>query len=381
MKYSVLALSLATLLMVGCSSKSDVVKVDTKPVKLQKLETVQATLQPLAAYNVSSKNKSDTLKLRVQSENGVDFVVDPKGQVTAYQAKQKLWQTQVAKKVNLTAGVEVADGIVVVASNKGEIFALDQKSGDIVWTAKVNSSIVTPSLILQNRVITIANDGTVYAHSVKNGKQMWAYKLPNGQFSLRGQAMPVSADGRSIAVGTTNGHVFIIDGISGVPLIQRRVAVSDGRSEVQRLIDIDGEPVLVGSLMVTTSYQGQLTVTDLNTQSILWTEKASSNKRAAVNQRQITVSTSDGTLNTYDLMTGQSLWSNSDLLRRKLSNPVILNDIIVVGDLDGFLHLIEPTTGKIIGREKTKGAVSHLYVDDNKLYVSTADGALTVWAR
>lgn len=378
---SLLAVSVASVLLVACSSKKDVVKVDTKPVKLMKLEQVEAGLTQIASYNVASSAKADVLRLRVQSENGIDFVVSPKGEVTAYQGKQKLWQNKVVKKASLTAGVEVAEGIVIVASEKGDIFALSQQTGEIIWTKNVASSIIAPSLILNGRVLTIANDGTVYAHSVSDGQQLWAYKLPANKFSLRGQPAPVSADGRSIVVGTTNGYIFVIDSVSGVPVIQRRVAVSDGRSEIGRLVDVDGEPVLVGALMGTTSYQGQLTVTDLNTQRIVWTEDVSSNKSPATDGEQIVVSKANGQVASYHLASGRALWQTEDLLNRRLSNPVFFNGYLVVGDLDGVLHLIQPQTGKIVGREKTKGAISHLYVDDNKLYVSTRTGTFSVWTR
>lgn len=378
-KYTLLTISLMALLAVGCGSKNEN-KADTKPVKLVKLEQTKAQLREVTHYNVSASTKSDVLRLRVQSEQGVDFVINPKGVVSAYQGKQRLWETRVSKQ-GLTAGVEVAEGYVIVANSKGLLFALHQQSGQIAWQAQLGSAVLAPSLIQQGRVITLANDGTVYAHNLQNGQQLWAYKLPNGQFSLRGQAAPISADGRSVIVSATNGYIYVLDGVSGLPLIQRRVALSDGRSEITRLVDVDGEPILIGSLLITTSYQGQVTATDLNQQRVVWSVNASSNKAAATDGEKIFVSHSDGKLSAYDLVSGRELWVNQHLLRRQLSNPVMFNGQLVVGDLEGVLHIINPETGEFMGREKTKGAVSLLYVDDQKLYVSTRKGTLSVWTR
>ncbi len=381
MKFTLLSLSLVAVMMAGCASKNgDVPKVDTKPVKLVKLEKVHSQLRQISQYNVAEPKKSDVLRLRVQTENGVDFVVNPKGVVEAYQGKQRIWQTKVGQH-GLSAGVEVAEGIVVVANLKGDIFALSQKDGQLLWQVNVASSILTPSLIQQGRVITLANDGTVYAHAVQNGQQQWAYKLPNAKFSLRGQAAPVSADGRSFVVTSNNGYVYVIDGVSGLPLIQRRVAVTDGRSEINRLIDIDGEPLMMGSLLITIGYQSQLTVTDLNTQRVLWSENVSSNKSVTTDGDKIFVSKSNGQVSAYNLASGRELWTNDQLLRRQLSNPVMLDGELIVGDLDGYLHIINPETGAFVGREQTKGAISQLYVDQQKLYVSTRKGILSVWTR
>lgn len=376
-KYTVLALMVASLGLTACG-KDDVVKADTKPAKLIKLEQNQVALQKVAQYSVSSVNKADRLRLRIESEQGIDYVIDPKGKVSAYQGKNRLWETKVTKR-GLSAGVRVTDGLAVVANLKGELFALDAQTGRLVWQAQLGSSVIAPSLIQMGRVITISNDGTVYAHDVKSGQQLWAYQLPSNQFGLRGQAAPISADGRSVVVTGSNGYIVVLDGISGMPLIQRRVAVSEGKSEINRMIDIDGEPLLIGSLLVTVSYQGQLTVTDLNQQRTLWSEDVSSSQSAATDQEKIYVSRSNGYLTAYDVVSGRVIWSNEQLANRRLSNPVLLDGRLIVGDLDGVLHIINPESGEIIGRSSTKGAVSYLYVDDNKLYASTNKGEFSVW--
>lgn len=376
-KHTLLAITLASLTLTACG-KNDTVKVDNKPAKLVKLEQQQKQLSLVADYNVSAVHKAQALRLRIESEQGIDFVINPKGIVTAYKGKSRLWETKVSKR-GLSAGVEVAEGVVAVANLKGELFALDANNGQILWRAELGSSVLAPSLIQMGRVITITNDGTVYAHDVKSGQQLWAYKLPHNQFGLRGQAAPISADGRSVVVTGSNGHIVVIDGVSGMAMIQRRVAVSDGRSEINRVIDIDGEPLLIGSLLITTSYQGQLTVTDLNQQRTLWSEDVSSRQSPASDQEKVYVSRSNGYLTAYDLVSGRVIWSNEQLANRKLSNPVLLDGYIIVGDLEGVLHIVNPESGDIIGRAKTKGGVSYLYVDDNKLYASTHKGEFSVW--
>ena len=376
-KYKIpFAVAILAAALVGCSS-NNVKEEKIKPSPLPKL--VQATsLVPIFSQNVAATAKEDPLRLRLDANNGVIFLLNPKGEVAAYQGKQRLWETKVTKH-GLSSGVEAADGLVVVGNEKGQLFVLDQATGEQKWTAQLSGAIISPALIQSGRVIVVANDGTVFAFDETTGQQAWTYKLPNAQFSLRGQAAPVSIDPRTIVVATSTGYVYAIDSLTGVPRMQQRVAVSDGHSDIQRLIDVDGDPVVAGQFLVTNSYQGQVTVTDLASQRVLWSEDASSITRPEVSDNKVFVAQVDGKLTAYDLTTGQQLWQNTQLLNRNLSNPVMLGQALVVGDLDGYLHLIDPNTGDLIGRNKTTGEVRSLRVIDGQLYVSTRKGALSVW--
>ncbi len=369
-----LAIAIASALLVGCSSNK--VK-EAKPNPLPKI-TQEQSLNLVFSQSVSSTNAAEALRLQLDTDNGVIFAIDPDGQVSAYKGKERLWKSKITKQ-ELTAGVEAGEGIVVIGNRKGQLFGLDQATGEQKWTAKLSGAILSPSLIQSGRVITIANDGTVFAHDAVTGQQVWAYKLPNVQFSLRGQPAPVRLDERTVLIGSANAYVYALDIISGVPRFQRRVAISDGRSDIQRLIDVVGDPVVAGQFLVTTSFQGQVTVIDLASQRVVWSEDASSTNTAEVAEDKVFVTTTDGKLNAYNLATGELVWQNEELLNRQLSNPVMLGQNLVVGDLDGVLHLINPASGKLIGRAKTSGEVRSLRVIDNQLYVATRKGVLTIW--
>ena len=369
-----LAIAVASALLLGCSSNK--VK-EAKPNPLPKIQQQQG-LNLVFSQSVSSTSAAEASRLQLDTDNGVIFAIDPDGQVSAYKGKEQLWKSKITKQ-ELTAGVEAAEGVVVVGNRKGQLFALDQATGEQKWTTQLSGAILSPSLIQSGRVITIANDGTVFAHDAVTGQQVWAYKLPSVQFSLRGQPAPVRLDDRTILVASANAYVYGLDVISGVPRFQRRVAISEGRSDIQRLIDIVGDPVVAGQYLVTTSFQGQVTVTDLATQRVVWSEDASSTNRPEVSGDKVFVSTVDGKLNAYSLSTGQLAWQNEELLNRQLSNPVMLGQSLVVGDMDGVIHLLDPASGKLVGRAKTSGEVQSLRVIDNQLYVATRKGALSIW--
>ncbi len=372
----VLAVLLATALTACSSNKIKVEKV--KPNPLPKLEQAKS-LQLIFAESVSATSKQDPLRLQLAAENGTYFLLDPKkGSVAAYRGKDRVWQQKVSK-IGLSSGVAAGEGVVVVGNSKGVLFALDETTGQQKWTAQLTGSILSPSLIQSGRVITQSNDNGVYAFDVNTGQQIWTYKIPDVPFSLRGTAAPVALDARTVLIGASNAYIYALDMISGVPRFQRRVAVSDGRSDVGRLIDIDADPVMAGQFMVSVSYQGQLTVTDLSSQRVIWSEEFSSNKRPEVFGTSVIAVDMNGRITAYNLTTGDVLWKNESLLNRQLSNPVILGNDLVVGDLDGVLHLLDPATGQLIGRAKTNGEVRNLRVADGQLFVATRKGELTVW--
>ncbi|MCU4325203.1 outer membrane protein assembly factor BamB [Acinetobacter johnsonii] len=369
------ALTVLTLALAGCASSGKVEEV--KPNPLPKLMQAK-TLTPVFSQSVSSTSTADPLRLRLDADNGVVFALDPKGVVTAYQGKQKLWQKEVSK-AGLSSGVEAADGHVIVGNAKGQLFALDQATGEQKWTAQLTGALLAPSLIQAGRVISVSNDGTVFAHDLATGQQVWTYNLPNVQLSLRGNAAPVPVDARTVLISSANAYVYALDVLTGVPRMQRRVAVSDGRSDIQRLNDVDGDPVVAGQYLITTSYQGQVTMTDLASQQVVWSEDSSSTQRPEVVGNGVFVAQTDGKLVAYEISTGQKLWENDSLLNRQLSNPVMLGQDLIVGDLDGVLHMLNPATGELIGRAKTSGEVRTLRVIDDQLYVATRKGALSIW--
>ena len=371
-----LVLGLLSLALVGCANKA--IKVEEqKPNPLPKI-AVSQSLVSVASYSVSSSQEVDPLRLQLGLADGKVFTADPKGEVTAYQGKQRIWQTKVSK-LGISAGAIAGEGVVIVANKKGQLFALDQATGERKWQSQLSSAVLAPSLIQSGRVITLANDGTVFAHDVATGQQVWTYNLPKVDFSMRGTAAPVAVDPRNVLVAWANSSIYVIDTVTGIPQLQRRVSINDGRSDIQRLNDIDSEPVVAGRYLISTSYQGQVTALDLVSQQVVWSENASSLRSPVIFDNKVFVAKSTGQLTAYNITTGQQIWQNEQLLNRRLSNPVMLNNQLVVGDLEGVLHLVDPNTGDLVGRAKTSGEVRSLRSIDQQIYVSTQKGTYSIW--
>ena len=158
---------------------------------------------------------------------------------------------------------------------------------------------------------------------------------------------------------------------------ERRIARPQGRSEIERVVDIDGQPVIAGAALYTTSYNGTLSSLSPNG-TILWSQKTSSYGSPVVIADRVFVSTDNGVLRAFDAKSGAPLWENSSLFLRKLSAPQNLNGFVVVADFEGFIHIFDSETGAIIAREQIDGAGvrSPMLAAENTLYVLGNNGVL-----
>jgi outer membrane protein assembly factor BamB len=371
---AVTVLSLVTL--AGCSNTDFKPEVH-KPSKLPTLTSPAVGLAQVWKESIGGQEKLDPLRPQLDVLNGNVYAAST-SRVYAWSATGKqLWQ--VKTKQGITAGVTAADGVVVYSTGKGTVTALDAVDGKLRWTRTTGASILAPALVSGNRVVTLSNDGSVTATDTTTGQAVWTYSISQPPISVRGSSAPVLFDGNTVIIASASGRAYGLDLATGVPKWERRVAVNDGSSEMARLIDIDGDPLVSSRQVYTVSYQGQLTSMNIDAQQINWAVEASSLHTPTTGLGNIYVATVDGKLLAVDEQSGKIAWTQDSLAYRGLSNPVVLGRYLIVGDAQGYLHIIEQTEGKIVGRVRTSGAVSTLRVVGDRLLVNSTKGALSIW--
>ncbi len=374
--FAIVAASILTL--AGCSSDKDFKPVEHKPSKLPVLTAPIQTLALVWKDSIGGEEKLDPLRPQLDVQDGNVYAASHDGRIYAWDATGKqLWR--VKTKYEITSGVSVTNGVLVYGTSKGNVVALDTKTGKQLWVQNTSASILSPALVSGNRVVVLGNDGTVTATDLTTGQTAWTYDIPTPILSIRGNSAPVVFDENTVIVAGDAGRIYALDLATGVPKWERRVAVSDGTSEVQRLIDISGDPLISGRQLYVVSYQGQLTSMSIDTQQVNWVVDTSSLRAPAEGLGNIYVSTVDGKILAVDEQSGKTMWTQEALAYRGLSNPVVLGRYLIVGDASGYLHIIEQTEGKIIGRVETKGAISTLRVVGDRLLVNSAKGALSIW--
>lgn len=381
-------LVVVSLVGVGCSKS--IKPQERKPAKLIKVDNAVSVLNPVARIalpqsggrflNKTAINKKDVIDLQVAIIDRTLIAVSRSGLVAAYalHGGQMLWSVDIGEAVVSGVGVEKDSGTVVVGTRSGKVVAIDANSQAIRWQKALPSSSLAPALVAHDRVMVSANDGVIYALSTQTGQQVWQFNAQTPEVSLRGVATPLYLDGQTAVFGTADGRIYAINPEIGRPLWNRRVGRAVGGSQVHRMSDVDGQPLVVGHHLYAISVSGQLTGYDTTTGQTMFTASLASNKSLTALGNLLIGASLDGDVVAFDRITGQKMWENSELKYRKLTNPIAIGNYVAVGDLDGVIHVFD-NSGKIISRTETKGRLTSLHAQNRHLYTQTTDGVVNVW--
>lgn len=373
---------------VGCSKS--IKPEERKPAKLIKVEDAVSVLKPVTQVslpsgggrflNKTAVNKKDHVDLQVGFIDRTFIAVSRTGLVGAYAMGdgKSLWSVDVGESVTSGVAVDKGTGTVVVGTRSGKVVAIDVATQSIRWQKQLPSSSLTPALVSDERVMLSANDGVIYALSTQTGQQVWQFNTQTPSVSMRGTATPLHLDEQSAVFGTADGRIHAINPKTGRPLWNRRVGRAVGGSQVHRMSDVDGKPLVVGHHLYVVSVSGQLVGYDTTTGQAMFNAPLASTKPLTAQGSLLIGASIDGDVVAFDRITGQEMWKNSELKHRKLTNPVAIGQYVAVGDLDGVVHILD-TTGKIIGRTDTKGKLNSLHTKDRYLYTQSDDGVVAVW--
>ncbi|MFT7389460.1 MAG: outer membrane protein assembly factor BamB [Candidatus Endobugula sp.] len=305
------------------------------------------------------------------------FANDVYGRVYAFNRDtgERKWHTHL--DLDVASGVGLGDGVVYIGSLEGDVIALSQLDGEVLWRTNIASEILAPPQTNGTVLIVQTNEGKLFGLDANNGDFIWRYEAKLPLLTLRGTSTP-QVFGNNLITGFSNGKIAALSAEDGVLFWERRVAYPQGITEIERVVDVDGSPVISGNTVYSTSYNGYLTAIAPNGR-ILWTQKASSHHSPLVVDGRVFVTSADGVLSAYDAETGLPLWNNNLLLYRKLSAPQNLSGFVVVADYRGYIHVFDPELGVIIGRNRldSDGIRSPMISDGTYLYVLGNDGELS----
>jgi len=364
---------------VGCNR--GIKPVVNDPVKLVQIAQPISVLQPVFSVDAGKNaSKKDPLDLQVGYENGQIVVAGRGGDLTGYNSNgQRLWSINVGEEITGGVALDAFSQTAVVSTRGGQIIAVDSATGAKRWQKQLSGSVLTTALITNNRVILSANDGFLHGLSLQSGQSVWQFATRLPTISVRGAAAPTLLDDKTALLATADGRLHAITLDNGLPKWSRRIGIGTGSSEVERMSDVDGQPVIDNDQLFAISYSGQLLAIDLASREVMFVKELASLKSLAVNSQQVIATSLEGKVVAYDRRSGEVLWESEELAYRKLTNPVMIGDYIAVGDLDGIVHLFDPATGTIVSRVETKGALSSLQVDGTRLMTQSKTGQVAIW--
>jgi outer membrane protein assembly factor BamB len=260
---------------------------------------------------------------------------------------------------------------------EGELVALARADFRQVWRKHLTSEALSVPVSDGRRVFVQTVDGKVIALDTGTGSQIWRYDSLDPILSLRGTA-PVVLAGGLVLVSFANGELLAFDPEAGLVRWKATVGLPQGRTELERLVDVDGAPMVVDDRVYAVAFQGQLMSLDLQRGYEYWTKPLSSYHRVALDPDLVYASDADGLVWAFDRRSGELRWKSEQLQYRILTAPVLFDDSVVVADFEGYLHFLSPEDGRIIARKlaDSDGVMGTMAVHNGRLYVATHSGDL-----
>ena len=347
------------------------------PAKLQDIAQPVGVRQ-LWETQVGSGAKNQFIRLTPVLADGRLYAASFNGVVLALDALsgQRLWET--ATQLPISGGVGVSDnGLVLVGTNKGQVIALRQDSGQEAWRAQVSSEVLAPPRATSGMVVVRTGDGKFTGLDARTGERRWMYAPAMPALSLRGSAPPVLTRTLVIA-GLETGKLLVLSLDKGLPVTEKTIAPPRGRTEIERLIDIDAEPKIFGEYLYLVAYRGSVAAVDMRSGNLLWNRELSSYAGLDVDEGQVYVSDDTDAVLALDRRSGGTLWRQAELTGRRLSAPVATRDHVVVGDFEGYLHWLSKDSGRLVGRIRAAGKaiVAPPLAAGDTVFVQGQSGAL-----
>jgi outer membrane protein assembly factor BamB len=270
------------------------------------------------------------------------------------------WKTDSEEK--LSAGAGVGQGLVLAGGSKGELLALDQKTGQQRWKITLSSEVAGQMLVQGDTVIVRTGDGRIQGVAVADGSRKWLYTRTLPVLSLRGSGGMVVRDDVLYA-GFPGGKLVALNPANGAQLWEATVALPRGATELERVADVMGNPVVDDHQICAVAYQGRVACFDRTSGSPLWGRETSSNSGLAMDERNIYVSDDKDTVTAYDKSSGRAGWKQDKLARRQITAPLALGAWVVVADNEGGVHVLSSDDGSFVARIQVDSGVRTAPVD------------------
>ena len=349
MKLNILILCLIFAISTGCGVKQTVSeyfggKDNTVPPSplVNFIET--AKLNKVWLQNTGKGANDSFTKITPTILDEQIFIADPKGNIAALTIKTGdfIWRND--SRLSITGGPGAGTSLVLVGTSEGEILALSRNTGNETWRTKVSSEVLSSPREADGVVVVRTIDGKIFALDAIDGKHLWIYDRSVPTLSLRGTSTPVIANGL-IITGFDDGRLAVIELKTGKLVWEKKVALSRGKNELERMVDIDAQPLVIEKIIYVTTFQANVSALSLETGQILWQREISSHSELSADGKNIFLTEDNGSVWALNRFTGASVWKQEKLANRQVTGPAILGDKVIVCDIEGYMHWLDKETG------------------------------------
>jgi outer membrane protein assembly factor BamB len=288
---------------------------------------------------------------------------------------KQLWRINAGER--LTGGVGADGKLVAVGSGKGEVLAFDA-NGIALWKAQVSSEVLAAPQVVDEVVVVRSVDGRIFGLDAKDGKRKWYYQRSTPALSVR-SPVGISISRGVVYAGFAGGKLVAINLDSGAVRWDATVALPRGTTELERVTDVIGVPVVTEREVCAVAYQGRVGCFDIATGQAVWGREMSSTSGLSLDARYVFVSDDKGAVHALDRIGGTSVWKQDKLRLRNLSAPLALGREIVVADIQGYVHFLARDTGAFVGRVATDGSpvgTNPVMLPNGGFLIQTRNGGL-----
>ena len=371
----IIGLIAAALLVAGCSKEKDV----APPAELVEFDAVIGVKK---VWSAGTKGGDDVLRLGLQPavEGERVYVAGHGGDVQALELAggRSLWRA--STDLALSGGPGVGEGLVVAGASSGEVVAIDAQTGQERWRVAVGGEVLAPPAVGGGLAVIRTVDGRLRALRVADGTEAWNYEQLVPRLTLRGNGAPV-INGDMVLAGFDNGKVAALSLATGELLWTTIVAPAQGRTEIERLVDIDSPVRVAGQDVFVVGYQGRVAMLALESGQMWWGRDLSSHRGLAADSTYLYVTTAESAVVALRRRDGTEVWRQDQLLRRGVTAPALAGDTLVVADFDGYLHWLDAASGDMLARAKSGcGRISNApQAAGDLLLVQTDSGEIQAW--
>jgi outer membrane protein assembly factor BamB len=348
--YTYPSLLIIALLMTACSSLTE--QSENGPKALTKYSMTRSMTKNWQ-LDLGADTQDYSVMLHPVLFSDQIIAIDGMGHVQALDVSNgsNLWTVELNMKVSAGLGRHLNH--LYLASHSGQLLALDSETGQELWRVSTGSEVLSVPQANDKLVLVQSIDGRVSAYKSQTGEFLWSFSADLPSLTLRGTSTPILTHDLSYA-GFANGKLVALDNKNGAIVWEQRISLPKGRSEIDRLVDIDGPLQLDDQLLFINSYQGPLAAVDIMNGELVWQQPVSSRYAPLPLDNQVVVLGQDDHVSAYDKSSGVLLWHNDNLAQRGLSGLQVSKDAIIVTDQFGYSHILSWDTGQLLGRYHTK---------------------------
>ena len=259
-----------------------------------------------------------------------------------------IWEQNIGP---LSSGVSSGFGVLVVSDTSGNIITLNNNNGTILWKKNVKAQVLSSAAISPKSIIIKTDSGELMALDKSTGSISWSYRSKLPTLTIRGSSSPVIVEDQVFAT-FDNGRMGVFDIDTGFLLWDGAISYVSGTSELENIIDSDSSPLVEGGYVYATNYQGNLNIFDIAQKRSVWQTKSSSFYSPILIKGLLVLVESNSHFKSFFAKTLEESWSSDIYHNRQLSNPISNSGFIIIGDFEGYIHIIDPVNGKTIGRKK-----------------------------